>query len=290
MIEQRDFGRRCLTALNYLIITIVSLICLYPMLHVLASSFSDPIKLMRHRGVMLMPDGFSLKGYATVFRNPNILTGYMNTLFYVVVGTAINMFLTPLGAYALSCTDWPFRKLFVFMFVFTMYFSVGMVPTFMQIKSLGLLNTRWAVILPTAVNTWNLIVMRTAFAGLPQELNESAYIDGASDLRILYQIYMPVSKATVAVILLFYAVEHWNSWFTAMIYLTKTPLYPLQLFVRDVLLFDGAGGTTEDANAIYLKELTKYAVIIVSVAPILAAYPFVQKFFVKGVMLGSVKG
>lgn len=290
MIEQRDFGRRCLTALNYLIITIVSLICLYPMLHVLASSFSDPIKLMRHRGVMLMPDGFSLKGYATVFRNPNILTGYMNTLFYVVVGTAINMFLTPLGAYALSRTDWPFRKLFVFMFVFTMYFSVGMVPTFMQIKSLGLLNTRWAVILPTAVNTWNLIVMRTAFAGLPQELNESAYIDGASDLRILYQIYMPVSKATVAVILLFYAVEHWNSWFTAMIYLTKTPLYPLQLFVRDVLLFDGAGGTTEDANAIYLKELTKYAVIIVSVAPILAAYPFVQKFFVKGVMLGSVKG
>ena len=290
MIEQRDFGRRCLTALNYLIITIISLICLYPMLHVLAASFSDPIRLIRHRGALLWPTGFSLKGYETVLHNPNILIGYKNTLIYVVAGTAVNMFLTPLGAYALARTGWPFRKFFVFMFVFTMYFSVGIIPTFMLVKSLGMLNTRWAILLPTAVNTWNMIVMRTAFAGLPAELHESAYIDGASDLRILYQIYIPVSKATMAVMFLFYAVEHWNSWFNAMIYLNRSYLYPLQIFVRDILLYDGAGGTTEDANAIYLKELTKYAVIIVSVVPILVVYPFVQKFFVKGVMLGSVKG
>ena len=144
--------------------------------------------------------------------------------------------------------------------------------------------------LPVAINTWNLIVMRTSFAAVPDELQESAYLDGASDLRILCQIYVPVCKATMAVMLLFYAVEHWNSWFTSMIYLTDSGLYPLQMFVRDILLFDGAAGTTEDANAIYLKELTKYAVIVVSIVPILVVYPFVQKFFVKGVMLGSVKG
>ena len=290
MLEQRDLPRRSLTVLNYCIITIIALICLYPLIHVLAASFSDPMRLMRHRGILLWPDGYSTKGYQTVFNNPNILTGYMNTLFYVIVGTAINMFLTTLGAYALARSGWPFRKLFVFLFVFTMYFSVGIIPTFMLVKSLGMLNTRWAIVIPTAVNTWNLIVMRTAFAGVPNELQESAYLDGASDLRILYQIYIPVCKATMAVMLLFYAVEHWNEWFNSMIYLNKNHLYPLQIFVRDILLYDGAGGTTEDVNALYLKELTKYAVIIVSIVPILLVYPFVQKFFVKGVMLGSVKG
>ena len=290
MVEHRTFGQKCLTALNYFIISLIAVICLYPMIHVLMASFSDPIRLIRHRGLLLVPDGFSLRGYETVFHNPNILSGYMNTLFYVVVGTAINMLLTPLGAYTLARTGWPFRKFFVFMFVFTMYFNVGIVPMFMLVKNIGMLNTRWAIIVPIAVNTWNLIVMRTAFAGIPQELQESAYIDGANDLRILYQIYIPVSKATIAVMVLFYAVGHWNAWFTSMIYQTNTSLYPLQMFVRDILLFDAAAGMTEDANAIYLKDLTKYAVIIVAVVPILCAYPFVQKYFVKGIMLGSVKG
>ena len=290
MIERRSPGQKSLTVLNYAFITLLSLICLYPLVHVLFASFSDPIRLVRHRGLMLGPQGFSLRGYQTVFNNPNILQGYMNTLIYVVAGTALNMFLTPLGAYALARQGWPFRKFFVFMFVFTMYFSVGIVPAFMLVKSLGLLDTRWAIILPTAVNTWNLIVMRTAFAGVPNEMYESAYLDGASDLRILYQIYVPITKATMAVMVLFYVVEHWNEWFNAMIYLTSTKNYPLQLYVRDILLFDGAGGTTEDAAAIYLKELTKYAIIIVAIVPILSVYPFVQKYFVKGVMLGSVKG
>ena len=290
MIERRSPGQKSLTVLNYAFITLLSLVCLYPLVHVLFASFSDPIRLVRHRGLMLGPQGFSLRGYQTVFNNPNILQGYMNTLIYVVAGTALNMFLTPLGAYALARQGWPFRKFFVFMFVFTMYFSVGIVPAFMLVKSLGLLDTRWAIILPTAVNTWNLIVMRTAFAGVPNEMYESAYLDGASDLRILYQIYVPITKATMAVMVLFYVVEHWNEWFNAMIYLTSTKNYPLQLYVRDILLFDGAGGTTEDAAAIYLKELTKYAIIIVAIVPILSVYPFVQKYFVKGVMLGSVKG
>lgn len=290
MIEKRNFGQKMLTVLNYALITLVALLCLYPVIHVLMASFSDPIRLIRHRGLLLKPDGFSLKGYRTVFNNPNLLIGYGNTLIYVVGGTALNMVLTMLGAYALSRDGWPFRKFFVFLFVFTMYFSVGMVPTFMLVKSMGLLNTRWAILLPGAVNTWNMIVMRTSFASVPTELQESAYIDGANDLRILVQIFIPLSKATLAVIMLFYAVEHWNAWFTSMIYLTDTKKYPLQMFVRDILLYDGAGGTTEDANAIYIKELTKYAIIVVAVAPILCAYPFVQKYFVKGIMMGSVKG
>ncbi len=290
MVEQRDLKARLLTVLNYLIITFVALLCLYPMLHVLAASFSDPIRLIRHQGALFWPVGYSLKGYETVLRNPNILTGYMNTLIYVMGGSGIGMVLTLLGAYALARTGWPLRKFFVFLFVFTMYFSAGMIPAFMLVRNTGLLHTRWAIILPTALNTWNLIVMRTAFAAVPTELQESAHLDGASDLRILWQIYIPVTKATVAVILLFYAVERWNSWFTSMIYLNDNAMYPLQIFVRDILLYDAAAGMTEDANAIYLKELTKYALIIVAVVPILCVYPFVQRYFVKGVMLGSVKG
>ena len=283
-------SQKALTAVNYLCITLIAFLCLYPMIHVLAASFSDPIRLIRHRGVLFWPDGYSLKGYETVFHNPNIISGYLNTLFYVLVGTLINMVLTSFGAYALSRPGWPFRRMIIFLFVFTMYFGAGMIPRFMLVKSLGMLNSRWAILIPTAVNTWNLIVMRTSFAAIPREMEESAYMDGASDFRILFQIYLPLAKATVAVMMLFYAVEHWNAWFTSLLYLTDTSKYPLQMFVRDILMYDGAGGTTEDANAIYLKELTKYSVIIVSVVPILCIYPFVQRFFVKGVMLGSVKG
>ena len=290
MIETRTPSQKALTAVNYLCITLIAFLCLYPMIHVLAASFSDPIRLIRHRGVLFWPDGYSLKGYETVFHNPNIISGYLNTLFYVLVGTLINMVLTSFGAYALSRPGWPFRRMIIFLFVFTMYFGAGMIPRFMLVKSLGMLNSRWAILIPTAVNTWNLIVMRTSFAAIPREMEESAYMDGASDFRILFQIYLPLAKATVAVMMLFYAVEHWNAWFTSLLYLTDTSKYPLQMFVRDILMYDGAGGTTEDANAIYLKEMTKYSVIIVSVVPILCIYPFVQRFFVKGVMLGSVKG
>lgn len=279
-----------MTVLNYAIITMFGLLCLYPIIHVLAASFSDPLQLVRHRGIFLWPDGFSLKGYEMVLGNPNIWMGYGNTIFYVVVGTLINMFMTTIGAYALSRKGWPFRQFFVFLFVFTMYFSAGMVPGFMMVKELGLLDTRWAILLPGAVNTWNLIVMRTAFASVPDEMEESAHIDGASDLRIMVQIYIPLAKATIAVMILFYAVAHWNSWFSALIYLTNNKLYPVQMFVREILMFNAAAGTTEDANAVYIRELTKYATIIVAVVPILCIYPFVQKYFVKGVMLGSVKG
>ncbi len=290
MLEKRNPLGWCLTFLNYMVITITAFVCVYPMIHVLAASLSDPKLLLTHTGVLFWPDGFSLKGYQTVLNSPNILRGYGNTLFYVAMGTGINMLLTPLGAYALSRRGWPFRKFFVFLFVFTMYFNIGIIPTLLMVKQLGLYDSRWAIILPTAINTWNMIVMRTAFDAVPTELQEAAHIDGANDIRILFQIYFPVAKATMAVMFLFYAVDHWNSWFSSLLYLQDKSKYPLQMFVRDILLFDAAAGMTDDAEAMYLKQLSKFAVVIVAAAPILCVYPFVQKFFVKGIMLGSVKG
>lgn len=290
MIEKRSAGDVLLSVVNYTLITIITLLCLYPIIHVLAASFSDPMKLMQHRGVLMWPTGYSLVGYQTVLRNPNIAIGYKNTLIYVICGTAISMALTPLGAYALARKGWPFRRFFVFFFVFTMYFNAGMIPTFMVVRQIGLYDSRLAIILPAAINTWNMIVLRTAFSSLPDELAESAHIDGASDFRILFQIFIPLAQATIAVIVLFYAVDQWNGWFLPKIYLRDTSKYPLQLFVRDMLAFDATGGAVEDANALFLKTLVKYCAIVVTVAPILCIYPFVQKYFVHGIMLGSIKG
>ena len=290
MLEKRTPVEQVLHVLNYVVVSVVAFLCLYPMLHVLFASISDPMRLLSHRGLMLYPQGFSLRGYEAVLRNPNILTGYINTFIYLFGGLAVSMILTPLGAYALACKDYPFRNLLVFLFVFTMYFSGGLVPNFLVIKELGLYNSRLAIILPTAVSTYNLIVMRTSFNSVPRALQESAYLDGANDFTILFRIYIPCSKATIAVIALFYAVTQWNSWFNAMIYLRDSTKWPLQLWLREILINSAAGGVADDADALYLQELIRYAVIIVATAPILAIYPFVQKYFMKGVMLGSVKG
>ena len=290
MVERKTPGERVLQALVYILVTFVGFVCLYPMLHVVSASLSDPMLLLRHRGALFFPDGFSLRGYEAVLRNPNILSGYGNTLLYVAGGLVVGMILTPLGAYALSCSDYPFRRGIVFFFVFTMYFSGGMVPLFLAVRAYGLYNTGWAVILPGAISTYNMIVMRTSFNAVPAALRESAYIDGAGDFTILYRIYIPVCKATMAVIILFYTVSQWNSWFPAMIYLRDAKKYPLQLILREILINDGSGGIVDDADAQYLQELIKYCTIVVATVPILCIYPFVQKYFMKGVMLGSIKG
>lgn len=290
MLEKRTHFEQVLHALNYIVVSLVAFLCLYPMLHVLFASMSDPMRLLSHRGVLLCPQGFSLRGYEAVLRNPNIVNGYVNTFIYLFGGLAVSMLLTPLGAYALSCKDYPFRSALVFLFVFTMYFSGGLVPSFLVVKQLGLYDTHLAIILPTAVSTYNLIVMRTAFSSVPRALQESAYLDGANDFTILFRIYIPCSKATIAVIVLFYAVTQWNSWFNAMIYLRDSGKWPLQLWLREILINSATGGVSDDADALYLQELIRYAVIIVATAPILAIYPFIQKYFMKGVMLGSMKG
>ena len=290
MIENKTIGDRLLDLLVYLVATFISSLCLYPMLHVLFASFSDPMLLSLHRGLMFKTAGFSVKGYQVIMNNPNIWNGYRNTILYVVLGTAVNIVMTTPGAYILCRKGWPGRRFFMFMFVLTMYFSGGMIPTFLIVRELRMYNTLWALILPTAISTWNMIVMRTAFSSIPDALWESAYLDGANDLQILVRIFLPLSKATMAVMLLFYAVGHWNSWFPAMLYLQDSKKYPLQLLLRDILINNSSGGVVEDAEAQYLKELIKYSTIIVATVPILMIYPFAQKYFMKGVMLGSVKG
>lgn len=267
----------------------------YPMWHVLCASFSDARQLSAHSGILLWPDGYSVSAYKLMAKNPMILRGYGNTLFILVFGLALNMLMTCLAAYVLSRRNVMLNKPLTIIIVFTMYFSGGMIPTYLNIIQLGLENTLWAVIVPGAISTYNMIVMRTGFAAVPESLEESAKIDGASNLRILWQIILPLSMATVAVVALYYAVAHWNSWFNAMLYLTDRTKYPLQLILREILINNDTSSmvTAMDAGAgdsSFVSETVKYAVIIVSVVPILCVYPFIQKYFTKGVMVGAVKG
>ncbi|MDR3193483.1 MAG: carbohydrate ABC transporter permease [Treponema sp.] len=285
-----SFGDRIFNITNTLLISLITLLCLYPMFHVTVASLSEPIRIMNHQGPLVWPLGFSLEGYRVVLSNPNISTGYFNTIFYLVIGSAVNMAMTTLGAYALAQREFMLKKAFMLMIVFTMYFTGGIIPNFLLVRSLGLLNTRWALILPGAIGTWNMLVLRTAFRAVPQAMEDAARIDGANDFIILIKVIIPVSKATMAVILLFYAVGHWNSWFNAMIYLPRARnLYPLQLFLRETLIANSevAGA---DPTIDFVGELVKYSTIIVSTVPILLLYPFLQRYFVKGVMMGSVKG
>ena len=273
---------------NITLVLLISAICLYPMIHVLAGSFSDPYRIMTHQGVLLKPLGFSLDGYKAVLQNKGIWTGYANTIFYVAVGTMVNMLMTIIGAYALSCDGFFLKKFLTMFIVFTMYFTGGIIPNFLLIKGMGLLNTRMAMIIPSAIGTWNLLVLRTAFQGVPKSLVEAARIDGANDLVVLWNIILPVTKASLMVIFLFYAVGHWNAWFNAMVYLPMArDLFPLQLFLREILITSSEVSSGDSIN--YIGELVKYSSIVVSTVPILLLYPWIQRYFVTGVMMGSVK-
>ena len=289
MIENRSPGDRIFIGTVYIITGLMALMCLYPMLHVLFASISDPIRLMQHTGVILKPLGFSLEGYKIVLKNPNIPVSYLNTIIYVVVGTSINILMTTLGAYALSRKGYMFKKTITLLIVFTMYFNGGLIPNFLLVKALGMYNTIWALVVPGAISTWNLIVMKTCFQAIPVSLEESARLDGANDFVILLKVFLPLSKATMAVMLLFYAVTQWSSWFNAMIYLSDRKKFPLQLIMREILIANSTGGNTMDSDVMFLEEVVKYATIIVSTVPVLCIYPFVQKYFMTGVMMGSVK-
>jgi putative aldouronate transport system permease protein len=259
------------------------------------ASFSEPANVLSNIGLYWRPLGFSLDGYKVVFNNPNIINGYINTTINLVIGTSFCMLMTTIGAYALSRRNLYFKRIITFFVVFTMYFGGGLIPTYLVVKGVGLYNSRWALILPSAISTWNLIVLKTGFQRVPLSLNESAVIDGANDFTILFRIMIPVSKATIAVITLFYAVSYWNSWFAASIYLRERKLYPLQLVLREILISNTVANTSGviDANmseSSLMGELIRYCSIIVSTVPILCIYPFVQKYFVKGIMMGSIKG
>jgi putative aldouronate transport system permease protein len=270
---------------------VVMIITLYPFLFVFSMSISDP-KYVLDQSVWLFPKGFSVESYKRVFENPDIWTSYYNTIFYTAIGTALNVMLTIFGAYPLSRKNFFARKQLMIFIVFTMFFSGGLIPLFILIKDLGLYNTRWALIIPGVISAFLLIVTRTFFQSIPESLDESAKMDGANDITILFKIIMPLSKPIIAVLALFYAVGHWNSYFPAMIYLPDAKLQPLQLYLVKILIQNqdklSEGLTDELDRALFTLQL-KYSIIIVAVLPILLVYPFLQKYFAKGVMLGSLK-
>jgi len=288
-----SIGRKAFLLVNAIILGIVGFLCLAPMLHVLACSISDPTTLARVRGFHLWPIApFSFEGYKAVLSYQNILTGYGNTVFYVAIGIALNLILTTIAAYVLSRRRFMPANTIMLIIAFTMLFNGGLIPNFMLIVKLGLLDNRLAVILPSAFNAFNLVIMRTSMKEIPEALEESARLDGANDLQILWHIVIPVSQATLAVITLFVAVMIWNSWFTASIYLTNRAKWPLQLFLREVLINNSQRSLNAGvkASAMALQTLVKYCVIVVATLPILFIYPFLQKYFVKGIMIGSIKG
>jgi len=293
MKYKRTAGEKLFDVLIILIMSICLIVTIYPLLYVLFASFSIPSQIVRHRGLLLHPLGFTLKAYRLVLSNPNILTGYMNTIFIVVVGTSINIILTSLMAYVLSRRNLFWGSLMMGLILFTMFFDGGTIPLYLLVKNLNLLDSRFSVILPVAINTMNLIILRTFFRSLPESLDESARIDGAGDFTILFRIVLPLSKAAIAVILLYYAVSHWNSWFSASIYIRKRNLFPLQLILREILISNSNEAMTVDSTSSEIAELEiilRYAAIVVSTLPILVLYPYLQKYFVKGVMIGAVKG
>lgn len=296
MAIKRSKGEKLFDIINVIILILLMIICAYPLLYVLFASLSDPYKLMQHRGLLFKPLGFTLKGYSLVFQNPRIMTGFLNTVFYVVVGTTLSVFFTAMAAYVLSRKNLLLGKPLMIMVTITMFFSGGLIPFYLQIERLGLMDSRWALIFPSLISVWSLIVLRTAFKKIPDSLIESAKIDGANDFTILFKIVMPVSKATIAVIALLYAVGQWNSWFNAMLFLKDETKYPLQLILRGILISNDMRemmnlpkGSAQFIQADAYKSLIKYSTVIVSTIPILCVYPFVQKYFVKGTMIGSIK-
>lgn len=274
----------------YAFMIFVMLLILLPMIHMLAVSFSSDVYVMQSK-VGLWPKGFTAKTYSYVFSDQRIFKSYGNTILYTVLGTTLSLVITSMGAYALSAQRMVGHRFFSMMIIFTMFFSGGMIPTYLTIKNYHMLDTIWAVILPGAVSTWNFIVMRSFFDAYPSEIEESGRVDGLTDAGIFFRLVLPTSKPVLATIGLYYAVSIWNAYFTPFIYLNNPDLFPLQLILHELL---SAGSSNNAAASIgdvlVVEESLKYATVLVSIAPIMCVYPFLQKYFVKGVMVGAVKG
>lgn len=289
---KKSTGEKVFTIFNYIFMSVLIFVTVYPIWYVLVASFSDSNALTGNMSLLFVPIDFTLDAYKMMLKNPMILIGYRNTLLVLVIGVTLNMFLTALGAYFMSRKRVLFKRPITLLIIFTMYFSGGLIPIYLNVRSLGLLDTYAALILPVAINTFNLIIMRTSFTSIPDSLEESAILDGAGHLTLLFRIILPLAKATVAVILLYYAVEHWNSWFNAMIFLNDRDKFPLQLVLQEILIQNDTSSMTQmvsigDSSSV--GETVKYAVIIVSSVPIFCVYPFIQRYFEKGVMIGAVK-
>lgn len=294
MVKKRTVGEHIFDTLNVVLMLFIVVATLYPFLYVLFASLSDPAAMVAHRGILLAPVGsVTLSSYKMVLSNRSILTGYGNTLFLVVVGTSINLIMTSFGAYVLSRRRYMGKRLLNFLVVFTMFFGGGLIPFYLTVKSLGLADTLWALIFPKCIATYNMIVMRTAFQGVPDSIEESAHLDGANDFTILFKMFWPLTLPTMAVMVLFYAVDHWNAWFYAMVFLQERSKFPLQLVLREILISSDTSQMTTSVGGLetgIVGETIKYSTIIVATLPILAAYPFLQRYFVSGIMIGAVKG
>lgn len=295
MVKNKTLSYRIFLVFDYILLTLISLVCLLPVVHVAFASFSDPAWVMNQSGLILWPHGFNLDGYKQVFVNRQLMSSYGNTFIYVVSSTAIGMLITVLGAYPLSKKEVLFSNVLMLFVSFTMLFNGGMIASYMVVRNLNMLDTRWAVILPTCVSAFNLILVRTAMTTVPKSLEESAMLDGAGPVRIMFQIYLPLIKATLATVVLYYAVANWNSWFNASIYLTDRSKFPLQLILREILIANDTASTATQSgelagNADLYKQLVKYCTIMVATVPVLCFYPFIMKYFEKGVMIGSIKG
>lgn len=293
MVYRKSLGEKVFDVFNYLIMILMIIVTLYPCYYVVVASVSDPVRIYESSGILLYPKGFALDAYKDVLAYKQLWVSYANTIFYVAVGGFLSVVVTVMAAFGLTRRDLPFRNGITMAILFTMYFGGGLIPSYMVIKSLGLLDTRLVVILPCLISTYNLIITISYFNSLPYELEEAAKIDGANDYTVLFKIMLPLAKPIVAVIALYYMVSLWNSYFNEMIYLTRKKLYPLQLVLREILIqndTNSVGSASNAGDAQSYAENIKYAVIVVSTVPILCVYPFIQRYFVKGVTIGAVKG
>lgn len=293
--SQQSRADKAFEAVNLFLLVCIVIVVLYPLVFVAFASISNPAAVI-NGDMLFWPKGFTLKAYERVFQNVDIMRGYGNTILYTLIGTAVNLVMTILAAYPLSRKDLAGRNVVMIMFVFTMYFSGGLIPSYLIIKSLGMVNTFWALVIPNAVCVWYIIIMRTFFQHtLPHELHEAGVIDGCSNFQLLMKIVLPLSMPVIAVMVLFYGVGHWNSYFSALIYLSDREKYPLQLILREILVQNQTQEmmqmSEESATQQALMAASiKYAVVIVANLPVLLLYPFLQKYFVKGMMIGAIKG
>lgn len=290
-----SLGDKTFIIVNYVVLSLVAIVVLYPLYYVVIASFSDPQAVISGR-VIFRPIGLTLKGYQAVFQNQKIISGFLNSLFYLFASVILNLAMTILCAYPLSRKEFRARKFFSVFFIITMYFSGGLVPTYLLVNNLGLINTRWAIIIPTAMSTYNMIICRTYISNsIPDELYEASQMDGCSPFRYLLSVILPLSKPIMAVLALYYGVAKWNSYFDAMLYLNKQNLQPLTIVMREILILNKVDmSMISDASAVArlqgMAELLKYSTIVVASIPVLLLYPLAQKHLVKGAMIGSVKG
>ena len=290
-VDNAGIGARIFDGCNILFMLLLAFIMLYPMYNILVVSISSAEYIYRGE-VNFIPKGINFDAYKMVFENESIWVSFKNSVVYTVVGTAINVVCSAMCAYPLSRKDFYGRGFFTFFVALTMFISGGMIPSYLVVNQLRLINTSWAIVLPGAISTYNMIIMRTFFQNIPSSLTESAYLDGANDIQILFKVILPLSMPIIATMTLFYAVGHWNSYFQAMIYLNSKSKFPLQVLLREIIVAGNMAEESADlsANMQIIAINFKYAVIIITIVPILVVYPFLQKYFTKGVMIGAIKG